>query len=94
MSKLAQIGAVLSDNKWHLGNDELAIIQPRFSASILLLRMGKLDGLYWNIEKRRTEDKRQWEYRLVSRSRKPYQPQSPQCQECGSFNVHVRDDRT
>lgn len=91
MRKIELIAHRLSDGQWH-SSGELARIQHRFGASILILRKGEFDQLYWEIEKRQA-GVGVWHYRFVKKSKTPYKPQSPRCPTCGT-RMHVRDDRT
>jgi hypothetical protein len=92
MTKLQQVAEILFKEQW-VDNITLAAIQNRFGASILLLRQGKYDGYYWDIEKRLKDDESKvWEYRLVGFLQGD-ETQSPKCADCGSHNVIIRDDR-
>lgn len=90
MRKIEAVAAALSNGQW-LTSSMLARVQNRFGASILLLRKGDFDGRFWNIEKLRGEY--EWQYRLAGFT-DSYNPDSPQCLDCGSLNVRIRDDRS
>ena len=82
---------MLSDGAWHT-SEELAQAQNRFGSSLLILKKGDYDEMSWVIEKARA-DRRQWQYRLVCKTKEKYVPASPTCLDCGSHRVLVRDDR-